>query len=361
LLIGEFSFVIGVVVLGWWMSARAAAFGVAELDLAWRVALPISLGLQWAWRRRYLAGPTGLGWLRVEWARAAMVVVGCIALLSVVAGPLAVAMFVTWLAGFVLTRLGHGIAVAAALVGGAVVLDAVGLPSRIVLAIIAVVSASVALVLLRRIPPGPRAPAPWGRALPAGLVGAGVMGLLVLEPSYGNGGRPVIVALTVVPSLVASMGAGWALGRLWDRLPATLASTPATIHGSAAGRVALGVLREAGGRLAGWGLTLSITVVAWSVWADAPTRTIVVLLAAHWSLALAGLLVGILEAFGRWGSALTALGSGLAVIGLIGVIGEPLTFVASRLLIGSIVAAAIALWPTVAVLSRPEHALAVTI
>ncbi len=361
MLIGEIAFVVGVVVLGWWMSARATTFGTHDLDRAWRVALPISLGLQWALRRRYLAGPTGLGWMSRQWGRSLAIILGVGIVLYLLGGPLAVGMFVTWLGGFVITRLGHGAAFAVGLLAAAIGLEAIGLTPVHALAVCSLVAACVGAALLSRVVPGPRAPAPWGRALPAGLVGAGVMSLLVVEPTYGSSGRAAIVALTVVPSLVASMGAGWTLGRLWDRLPQALATNPATARGSRAGAVALKVFARALRRLFVWGAVLSLVVAAWSQRAGENMHDVAALLAAHLSLALAGLLVGVLDAFGKWGSALVAIGLGLSAAGLLAVLDDPIPIVACRLLVGSLVVAGAAIVPAAGVLAHPDHALAVTL
>jgi hypothetical protein len=323
--IGDLGFVIGVLMTGLWVSDLAANTGERGVDLAWRVALPFSLGAQWFVRRRYLGGPDGMGRLRREFGRSAATLLVVTAAMTAIPrwGWVAAALTLLWLGGFLVARHGWGLPFGVALLAGTLsrYLD---VPSTVLLAGSAVAAVVIGGVALLNTPASNRRPAPVGRALPAASIGAGLGLLLVLEPRFPWAARGVLPTLTVIPSLLGSLWAGVHMSKLWEILPPSLAASPLHLDSREPGRL-LGTLwrgatyRLLTGTLAGSAVVIGYSYVAPS-WAFVDARLAVqgrrivfALLAAHGVLAIAGLVVALLEALGRWGVGLTATLAGCAV------------------------------------------------
>jgi hypothetical protein len=96
------------------------------------------------------------------------------------------------------------------------------------------------------------------RALAAGLMGAGIGGLLVLDTTIGWGSAGVLPALALVPSTAGSFWGGYHLWRFYEEVPRALAGVPvAEADRTSLRGPAMGVLGGAIARLAGVTVVLS--------------------------------------------------------------------------------------------------------
>lgn len=359
LVMGDVGFVVGVLFVGFWISSLTGTFGVLAVDRAWRVALPFGLGAQWFLRRRYLAGPDGLGRLRREPGVLALFL-ACLVPMALVnpGGRLAVELTCIWVGGFVLTRRGWGLQYGVALVAGALVLHA-GIPAKVIVAGAAVVAVVGGAVAVGTSPLSDRRPGPWRRALPAGLVGAGMGLLLVVEPRFFWAARGVVPALTVVPSLVGSLWGGLHMTRLWDVLPQVLVGTSVRRRGQTRiGALTSRLLVQSLLRLAVGSAALSSLVLGYLVVTGQSRRIMSTLLLAHAVLAAAGLTVALLEAFGRWAWALTAAFGGVTVALLVELATPGELAPGVLILVGAVVCSILSTPPLVSLLREPDRTIA---
>ena len=359
LAMGDVGFVIGVLFVGFWISSLADEFGLVAVDRAWRLALPVSLGAQWLLRRRYLSGPDGLGRLRCEpWiALPGVAVLGALALVRP-GGLLAVALTTIWVGGFILTRRGWGPVFGLGLVLGAATLK-LGLSPRVIIGSAASMAVVSGVAAVWGSPRSRRRAGPWQRAVPAGLIGAGMGFLLVIEPRFAWHAQGILPALTVVPSLFGSLWGGLHMTRLWEVMPQVLVNTSVRRRSDGRiGRLTSRLLAESMLRLLLGAAIASSAVMAWVVADGQPREITRSLLIAHGVLAVAGLCVALLEAFGRWGYALLATAFGCAVAtGLHGVLGHDIT-PGVRILWGAIACTVASTPPLVALLREPDRNIA---
>jgi hypothetical protein len=370
--IGDLGFVIGVLMTGLWVSELAGVLGDRAVDIAWRVALPFSLGAQWFARRRYLGGPEGMGRLRREFGRSAAVVLVATAAIAAAPGwgPLSAGLALLWIGGFLVARHGWGLPFGVALLAVTAGLP-LGIDPRVLLSASAATAMMIGCVALFRTAPSIRRPGPIGRAVPASLIGAGLGLLLVLEPRFPWSAKGVLPTLTVIPSLLGSLWGGVHMSRLWDVLPPALAAT--SIHAPPAeaavpGRLLLALWRGALARLL-LGTGVGSAIVIGAAWV-APglafqggdigegRHIVLALLAAHAVLAVAGLVVALLEAFGRWGWGLMATGGGCAVALAIDLSGAH-PFPGVRIFVAAVIALVIGLPVLLRLLHQPARTLAV--
>ncbi len=311
---GDLGFVAGILGMGFYLSSLSSELGPRTVDIAWRIALPVSLALQWGMRRRYLSGADGLGRLRND-PRVLASVLGAMAVVAPIrpGGWLASCLIGIWVGGFLLTRLGWGVVFGMALLAGAGVL-AIGAPAALVLAVLAALAVSSASYGVRRQPPSDRLPGGRERGVVAGLIGAGVGGVLVLEPRFLWNGRPALVAVTVVPALLGSVWGGWHMGKLWKVLPEALVKERFDPRPSGSGLGVIHVVRVLLGgaviRLLVGAVLCSVPIVAWAASGAGPLDDVWALLGAHLLLGIAGLFVSLHEAFDRWGTALLSVIAG---------------------------------------------------
>ncbi len=311
LALGDLGFVAGVLGMGFYLSTLTNDLGARTVDMAWRLALPLSLAIQWAIRRRYLSGSDGLGRLRND-PRVLGVIAAAMALCVPFrpGGWLAACLVGIWVGGFVITRLGWGLVFGGALLAGAGVLRA-GASPRLVLPVLTVLALTTAAAGVRRHRPSDRLPGGRERAIVAGLIGAGIGGVLVLEPRFLWDGRAALVAITVVPALLGSVWGGWHMGKLWRVLPNALVKQPFSWSGGGSSiTVVRALLVGALGRVVVGASLGSIPILAWAASGAGPVDDVWALLIAHLCLGVAGLAVSLLEAFDRWGTALLAVGVG---------------------------------------------------
>jgi hypothetical protein len=245
------SLLIAVVAVALWTLPFGRALGTEVWDGAVRLALPITLGLQWLLRSRYLGRPNGLQVMRRDWpALAALVAVA--AALAIMLGArelVAVLLIVTWVGGTVLVRRGWGLVYVVLLVIVAVEVN-LGVPPLSTLTAVAVGTLVLAAYIVATAGSANDAAGRPSRAVAAGLLGAGIGGLLVLDTSIGWGTEGVLPALALVPSTAGAFWGGYHLWRFYDEVPRALAGVPVAEADRIALRgPAIGVLGGAIGRL----------------------------------------------------------------------------------------------------------------
>jgi Co/Zn/Cd efflux system component len=347
-----------VVAIAWWAAplTRALRPGVAADALV--LALPASVAAQWALQARYLSRPDGLGLLAARWRVLVLVLAAGLGLGTLVlgtAGLVGTALAAIWTGGLVLVRRGWAL-----LYGAAVCLGTAGmlaeLPALAMVAGVAgTVAAGVAFALVRAEAGLPRHPAQPARVLVAGAIGAGLGILLVGDRSldWATDAGP---ALALLPSTAASLWAGRHLWRFQRTIPVSLAGVP--VSRAASRRLALRSLRVLGGALGRLAIVTAalsgvLLGVAWLGGPDADAGV----LAGFGLVAVATLLVGVLEAVGRgrWALAAVACGVGAEVGERFG---HPLGIQAGGLIAGAAAVLLVALPAVMALLATPARTLA---
>ena len=358
--LSDVAFIIGVLSVGFWLSRRTSAFGVATVDRSWRLALPVSLGAQWFLRRRVLVGPDGLGRLRREtwllWPGLGLV--GGLALVPE-GGLVAAALACIWIGGFLVSRRGWGVAHCAMVL--VVLAFSSFVPYRAVPLVLVALTAIMGGLAFASSPTSERMVGSFARSLPSGLIGVCLAFFLVVEPEISWGASTMFASTTIIPALLGAVVGGLWMTRIWIVVPRSLAETFATSRRTPLGP--LGVFAQAV-------LAALATVAVASVAVGLAVqrhgsadlqRTARTLLIAHAALAIAGLCVSVLEAFGRWGIALFAASSGAASAIAIGSVVENALEPGVRILVGAAVALALSLPWLIATLCRPAHRIAASI
>ncbi len=361
-LVEAIAFVMAVVAIACWAVPLASSLGAGLVQRALILALPVTLALQWGLRSRYLGRPDGLAQLGrrpyVLGLVAVAVVVLPLALMGL-AGAVAGLMTLTWTGGTILIRrrwaagyVGVILVATAAMLGGMSPPAVLGVTAAITtLGVLAAVRAPTAGSLY---PPGR-----WGRALSAGAIGIG-LGVMLVADRHVNWSGGAITALALLPSTVASFWGGYHLWRFQQAIPRALSGV--ALRDAKAGRLAWGplsILLGAVGRLAALTTVLSAALLAGSAWAGQDTVGIGVLV-GFGLIALATLLVSLLEAVGRGRWALGAVGLAIAAEVAIG-LADWTPFAAAALTVGGAVAVLVALPAAIALLSRPARTLATSL
>jgi hypothetical protein len=350
--------VVTVAAIAAWAAPLTASLGREVVAHALALALPVAFALQWGLQRRYLDHPDGAR--RLAARRAALLGGGALVVAAGAAlgvtGLLAGLLAVTWTGGMVLVRRGWALVYVAAVALATPAMVAGVAAFAAVAAVAAVVAAAVAAALAPDPAAAPPVPGPWAGALVAGAIGAGLGLMLVLDDtvSWTAGAVP---ALALVPSTVAAFWGGHHLRRLNRAIPAALSGVPAAAARSRGRAVLpLAVLAGVAVRVLGLSAALSAVLLGCTPWLGTSARGGGVLLGFA-LMALASLLVGLLQALGRGGWALVAVGcaaTGEATLRIAG--GEP--FAGVGLVAGAAVALAIVVPVVVALLSRPASTLA---
>ena len=185
------------------------------------LALPLTLALQWGLQSRYLNHPQGVAQLA---GRRRGLLVGAAALAAVPAAVLGVAGVLAGLLAVTLDGRHAARRLPASLTYAVIVLAATpamiaGVEVMAVLAAVAVATTvAVALALRARAVPARPTPGRWPRAVAAGAIGAGLGLMLVLDRTvaFTEGAVP---ALALLPSTVASAWAGHHLRHLEQAIP----------------------------------------------------------------------------------------------------------------------------------------------
>lgn len=253
-----------VAVVAAWSSPLAAQLDGGTVSTAWRVALPTSIGLQWVLRRRYLAGQSRLGSLRrggAFLATALIVVVALPPLMLGTGGVLAGALILSWTGAMIVALRGWALPAGAVLLGAAAWLGG-DPPALATLGCLGVASAVVTGIAVATSAASDEEPAPWGRAIASGLVGAGLGVVLISDPGVGWGLQGSLPVLAFLPSFTGGLWGSIHLRSIWEAVPRAARATPL----GAAERRPLrnpttSVLTGAAARLAGTVLALSAVVL----------------------------------------------------------------------------------------------------
>jgi len=361
------AFVAAVVAMACWAGPLAASLGAQTVQNALTVALPLTLSLQWFLRSRYLGRPHGLANLgRMPWVLAgvAVALAGLPSAALGADGAVAALLALTWTSGTVLMAARWSAAYAAA-VGLATAAMLEGLLPLAVLAVVATATTAAAVVAAVRAAGAARDvtearyPGRWGRALTAGTIGAG-LGVLLVADSGVTWTMGPVPALALLPSTVASFWGGYHLWQFQQAVPRSLRGIAVT-------------QRTARG-LAWPGLRILVGAVARLVCAAAALSAALIVAASclGWTvaglgvlfgfglIALATLLVSLLESVGRAGWALSAVAAGISAEVAFGVFMDA-PFAGAGLILGAAVAVVVVLPPSVALLTRPATTLATSL
>jgi hypothetical protein len=292
-----------IVAIAAWAGPLSDAFGVHVLQRALQISLPLTLGLQWILRSRYLSRRAGLRCLAEE---RVPVVLACAAIAGGLLalpgyGPPAAAFVATWVGGTVMARRGWGLVYAMFVVGEAVALQLGEPAARSLEALAGVVLLGVLLAVVTSRGASLEPPGRLARALAAGAIGALLGGVLVGDTSLGWGVHGAFPALALVPSVIGSFWGGYHLWQFHAEIPRGLRGVPLAqaslpiARGPAAG-IVLGALV----RLIGITALLSGLVLAAGHWTTGTDRF--GLFVAFAAAALVCLFVSLHESLGylRW-------------------------------------------------------------
>ena len=351
--------IITVLAIAFWAAPMASSLGVDVVERALMLALPLTLALQWVLRSRYLDRSDGLAQLA---ERRWMLLVGAAGVVALPAialgtsGTLAGLLTVTWAGGTILVRRGWPAPYAAAvlLATPAMILETNELVVLGAMATLIVVGVAFALRGLAT-PPRPSS-GRWERTVAAGVIGTGLGLMLVLDGtvSWTDGAIP---ALALLPSTMAAFWGGYHLRHLERAIPGALSGVSA--DDSSRRDLAwppLRVLLGAVGRLVVPCAALSAGLVALTPWLGSSARGAGVLVGFA-LLALATLLVSLLESMGRAWWALTVVVCAAASEGVVRIAGAD-PFPGIGLVVGGALAVVLVLPAVVAMLSRPASTLA---
>jgi hypothetical protein len=304
--------VLAVVAVATWASPITRELGAGAWESAIRLALPLTLALQWLLWSRYLGHDGGLGRLRHEAPGVLAVGAGIAgALASLGIGGIVAAMLVaTWTGGTILVRRGWVLWYALVLALSAIALHD-GAPALPLLAAAAltVLLATTAALLTQPLAAG--SPSPWRQAILAALVGGGLGTLLIADHTIGWGVRGYLPALALIPSAVGGFWAGHSLSRVYSELPRGLRGIAVTHADQIALRgTALKILAGSVLRLIFATVGLSAICVLASPWTSGTLA--ISLMVAFGCLALATLLVSLLLSLGHAGRTVFAVAAAVA-------------------------------------------------
>jgi hypothetical protein len=357
------SLILAVLAVAAWAAPLSAHLGATAWDGAVRLALPITLALQWIIWSRHLRGDGGLGSLRREGPTgvAALLVVEAVLCSLGTTGAVAGMLVAIWVGGTVLVDRGWVVwyalqlaAIGAGLAAGASPLPLLGAGALVTLVAVAAALATSTSAALR--------PGGWGRALVAGAIGAGLGALLVADHTIGWGFRGSIPAVALIPSTVGGFWGGRHLSRIHVDLALALRGVPAaradevSIGGAGFGGPGLAIVAGAVLRLAAATAVLSGLCM---LIAPAMSGTVATsLFVGFGCLALATLTISLLVSLGRLGWALFAVaGAILTEVLLLQVASTP----GSGLIAGATIAIGLSVPPIVKALMRPGRALATAV
>jgi hypothetical protein len=344
--------------------ACAAQLDGRAVSIAWKVALPISLALQWTLRRRHLTERTRLGTMRkgaVAMTVAVTLIATILPLLLGESGVMAAMLVVVWVGAMIVALRGWALAFGAVLALAATTLGG-AIPALSALGGLAAATLVLCAVGIASAPVDPGEPAPWRKVVPAGAVGAGFGLILVSDRTVGWGVEGALPVLAYLPSFVGGLWASVHARTIWQAVPHAARET--SIGGDE--RRSLTdppgvVLAGATVRLAAVVLPLSALLVGWTVRVEGQADAAIGILTGFAIVALASVLVGILDACNETTWALAAVG--LGCIGALAARSLPdATLPAGgTLMIGGAIAVVTATPPIVQMIRRPGRKLATTL
>jgi hypothetical protein len=358
-LVDGVAFLITVVAIACWAAPLSSSMGVTAVEHGLTLALPLTLALQRILGSRFLDRPHGIAQLALH---RALLLMGAAAVLLIptlllgAGGTLAGLLTISWTGGTILIRR-RWPAVYVMIVLAATVAMAAGVEALDVV-VLAAATTVVAVALALRSPASPSRRS-LGAAEPvamAGAIGVGLGVLLVLDRSvsWTDGALP---ALALVPSTVAALLAGYHLRRLEWAIPRALAGVAATgAHAKRLGRAPTRVLLRALLWLVVVSGALSAGLLWLSPWLGASARAGGVMVGFA-LVALASMVIGLLESLGRGRWALVAVGCGATAEALVA-IGDVDPFPGAGLVIGGGVVVTLALPVVAALLRHPASTLA---
>jgi hypothetical protein len=371
------AFFVTVFAIALWVEPLARALGGDAVSRALVAALPLTLALQWALLARHLGRPAGLAGVGAgSLAAGAVGVVAGLTLVLGTAGTLAGLLTVTWTAGGIVIRRRWAVAYCVAVAGATPALAA-GADPLVVVAVVAAVVAALALLAILGAAGTPATPGRWSRTLGAGLTGAGVGLLIVGDPSV-TWTAGASAALALAPSTAGALWAGQHLWRLAGAFPRALVGVPACaatvrwsqthLHGGFATSVHgdRGVPAPAprGGPAPAATLVGAIARLAALAFAGSAVLLLAGggrggVLAGFGAIALATLLVGLIESLGRPSAAALGVAAGVVAELLVRLAGPP--FPGAALLAGGVVAVGVLAPAAFVLLSRPARTLATSL
>lgn len=349
---------VAILAIAAWAGPLSAELGSNVFEQALRLALPLTLAVQWAIRSRYLSRRAGLACLAEDWPSLSLAFGGLLAVVALLPGfGLVAAMLVAvWSGGTVLVRRGWALVYGGLLIAEAIAL-AVGLPALLSLGVLTLLTLTIVVISVVTSPGVSIAPpGRLTRALAAGVIG-GLLGcLLVGDPSLGWGINGAFPALALVPSVVGSFWGGYHLWQFHDEIPRGLRGVELSrASASMAHGPATDLVLQALARLVGITVVLSLLVIVLSDWMSGTDAAS--LFVAFGCAALVCLFVSLLESLGyvRW--ALLSAGAGVLVELLVSRwLGAP--FAGAGLIAGGTVGTLLALAPLVGLLRFPGRVLA---
>ena len=354
------AFLVTVVAIACWAAPLSDDVGLHAVERGLTVALPLTLALQRVLGSRFLDRPQGIARLarhKLALLAGAVAVLLLPALVLGTGGALAGLLTLTWTGGTVLIRRRWPAAYMTIILLATAAMLA-GAPALAVVAVAAAATLIAVGVALRRAGGGVPRRSP-GRAEPvaiAGAIGVGLGAMLVLDRtvSWTDGTVP---ALALIPSTLAALLAAHHLRHLELAIPKALSGVAAAgggARGLGAGptRVLLGAL----GRLLALSAVLSAPLLLVSPWLGQSARGAGVL-TGFALIALASMLVGLLESLGRGRWALVAVACGASAEASVR-LGDVDPFPGTGIVVGGAVVAALVLPVVVALLRRPATTLA---
>ncbi|ADB50952.1 hypothetical protein [Conexibacter woesei] len=349
---------IAILAIAAWAGPLSSELGSNVFEHALRLALPVTLALQWALRSRYLSRRAGLVCVAEDWLGLTLVLVAVEACVAAVPGfgPVAAMLVAVWGGGTVLTRRGWALGYAGLLIAESIGL-ALGLPALASLAVLTVVTLAMVVVAVATATGAAIAPpGRLSRALAAGVIGGLLGGLLVGDPSLGWGIHGAFPALALVPSVVGSFWGGYHLWQFHQEIPRSLRGVELSRASASMVRgPATDIVLAALARLIGITVILSLLVMFVSQWTSGTDATS--LFVAFGCAALVCMFVSLLESLGyvRWAllSAAASLAAELAVSRWLGD-----SIAGAGLIAGGVVGTLLALAPLVGLLRFPGRVLA---
>lgn len=350
---------IAIIAVAAWAGPLGDALGGAVLEHALKLALPMTLALQWALRSRYLSRRAGLSCLAEDRLALSALAVAVLAGLAAIPdfGPVAAMLVAVWVGGTILARRGWGLWYGGLLIAEAVGLE-LGLPalaSLLALAAVTVVADVVAIATASGSALAP--PGRLSRALAAGLIG-GLLGVLLIgDPSLGWGVHGAFPALALVPSVVGSFWGGYHLWTLHESIPrgllgVELARASASMPRGPAASIVVGALARLLGATVALSLLVGVTA-RWTSGTAAPS-----LFVAFACAGLVCLFVSLLESLGyvRW--ALLCAAVALALELAVAQVGGSGMAPGTALMVAGTVGTLLAIAPLVGLLRAPGRVLA---
>jgi hypothetical protein len=353
------AFIVIVIAIACWAAPLASRLGDGVVQHGLMLALPLTLALQWALQSRYLNHPRGLAQLadrrRTLLLGAGVLVVVPAALIGLT-GVLAGLLTVTWAGGTLLVGCRRPVAYAVIVLAATPVMIAGVAVMAVLAAVAAATTVAVALALPASTTPARPTPGRWERAFAAGAIGAGLGLMLVLDRTVGftEGAVP---ALALLPSTVASAWGGHHLRHLEQAIPRAVSGIAASDpYARGVAWPPFSVLLGALGRLLALAAALSAVLLAFTPWLGASSRSATLLL-GFGLVALATLLVSLLEALGRGRWALSAVVCAAAAEGAVRLAGSD-PFPGTGLVVGGALAVVLVLPAVIGQLIRPARTLA---